>query len=42
MKGYKNLDNKHESLRMETIEMLVKKYPNNQELGKKIREFINR
>lgn len=41
MKDYKNLDNKHESLRIETIEMLVRKYPNDQELGKRVREFIN-
>ena len=41
MKDYKNLDNKHESLRIETIKMLVRKYPNDQELGKRVREFIN-
>lgn len=32
---------KHESLRMEVIEMFVKKYPNDADLGKAIREFIN-
>jgi hypothetical protein len=31
---------KHETLRMEVIESLVKKYPNDSELGKKVREFV--
>jgi hypothetical protein len=31
---------KHESLRMEVIEMLVKKYPNDHELGSKVRKFV--
>ena len=40
MKDYKDSAGKHESLRIETIEMLVRKYSNDQELGKKVREFI--
>jgi hypothetical protein len=32
---------KHETLRMEVIESLVKKYPNDSELGKKVREFVS-
>ncbi len=32
---------KHDSLRMEVIEFLVKKYPNDSELGKVVREFVN-
>jgi len=40
-----NLDNekikeKHESLRMEVIEALVKEYPNDFDLGAKVREFV--
>jgi hypothetical protein len=35
------LKEKHETLRMEVIEALVKKYPNDIELGKAIREFID-
>lgn len=35
------LKEKHETLRMEVIEALVKKYPNDMDLGKAIREFIN-
>ena len=31
----------HETLRMEVIEMLVKKHPNDADLGNAIREFIN-
>jgi hypothetical protein len=31
---------KHDSLRMEVIEKLVKKYPNDSDLGAKVREFI--
>jgi len=38
---YVYLKEKHETLRMEVIEALVKKYPNDMELGKAIREFIN-
>ena len=43
---YTDLENihikeKHETLRMEVIEALVKKYPNDIELGKAIREFID-
>ena len=34
------INSKHEALRMEVIEMLVQKYPNDQELGKAVREFI--
>jgi hypothetical protein len=30
----------HESLRMETIELLVKSYPNDYDLGAKVREFV--
>lgn len=32
---------KHESLRMEVIEMLVKEYSNDTELGEQIRKFVN-
>jgi len=32
---------KHETLRMEVIETLVKKYPNDAELGKAVRNFVN-
>lgn len=32
---------KHESLRMEVIELLVKKYPNDTELGSQVRKFVN-
>lgn len=43
---YTDLENihikeKYETLRMEVIEALVKKYPNDMELGKAIRKFIN-
>jgi methyl coenzyme M reductase subunit D len=31
---------KHESLRMEVIEELVKRYPNDFDLGAKVREFV--
>jgi hypothetical protein len=31
---------KHEALRMETIEFLVKKYTDDKELGEKIRKFV--
>ena len=32
---------KHESLRMEVIEMLVKEYPNDTKLGEEVRKFVN-
>ena len=32
---------KHESLRMEVIEMLVKEYSNDTELGEQVRKFVN-
>lgn len=32
---------KHETLRMEVIETLVKEYPNDSDLGAKIREFVS-
>jgi len=32
---------KHEILRIEVIEMFVKKYSNDADLGKVVREFIN-
>jgi len=43
---YTDLENqiikeKHETLRMEVIEMLVKKYPNDTDLGQAVREFTN-
>jgi hypothetical protein len=43
---YTDLENqhirdKHESLRMEVIEMLVKKYSNDSELGEAVRKFVN-
>jgi hypothetical protein len=31
---------KHESLRMEMIEMLVKNYTNDQDLGREVRRFV--
>jgi hypothetical protein len=31
---------KHESLRMEMIEMLVKNYVNDQDLGREVRRFV--
>jgi hypothetical protein len=31
---------KHESLRMEVIELLVKEYSDNTKLGKAVREFV--
>ena len=34
------LEAKHEALRMMTVEMFVKKYPNNMELGAAVREFV--
>lgn len=34
------LEAKHESLRMMAVEMFVKKYSNNMELGAAIREFV--
>jgi len=34
------LEAKHEALRMMTVEMFVKKYSNNMELGAVIREFV--
>jgi len=33
------LKNKHRDLRMEVIEMLVKKYPNDYDLGAAVRKF---
>jgi hypothetical protein len=43
---YTDLENqydkeKHETLRMEIIEILVKQHPNDTDLGKAIRQFIN-
>jgi len=35
------LEAKHEALRMMTVEMFVKKYSNNMELGAAIREFVS-
>ena len=35
------LNKKHESLRMEVIEVLVKQHTNDSELGKAIRYFVN-
>jgi hypothetical protein len=35
------LNEKHETLRMEVIEYLVKQYINDSELGKAIRYFVN-
>ena len=35
------LKEKHEALRMEVIELLVKKYPNDADLGRAVREFTN-
>jgi hypothetical protein len=35
-----DLEQKHESLRFEVIEMLVKKYPNDYDLGAAVREFV--
>jgi hypothetical protein len=32
---------KHETLRMEVIEALVKEFPNDSDLGAKIREFVS-
>ena len=32
---------KHETLRMEVIEMLVKKHSNDQDLGEAVRKFVN-
>ena len=42
---YTDLENqiikeKHEALRIEVIEMLVQKYPNDADLGKAVREFV--
>lgn len=38
---FQDIKEKHETLRMEVIEMFVKKYPNDFDLGKAIREFVN-
>ena len=38
---YQFLKEKHETLRMEFIEMLVKKYPNDTDLGNEVRKFVN-
>ena len=35
------LEAKHEALRMMTVEMFVKKYSNNMELGAAVREFVS-
>lgn len=42
---YTDLENeyykeKHETLRMEVIKMLIEQYPNDADLGKAIREFV--
>jgi hypothetical protein len=37
----KILETKHEALRMMTVEMFVKKYPNNMDLGEAVREFVS-
>ena len=37
----KFLEAKHEAKRMMTVEMFVKKYPNNMELGAAVREFVS-
>lgn len=39
--GNEKLKEKHESLRMEVIEMLVKEYSNDTELGGQVRKFVN-
>ena len=44
--NYTDLENqwineKHEALRMEVIEMLVKQYPNDYDLGEAVRKFVN-
>jgi len=36
----KEINNKHEALRMEVIEMLVKKYSNDFDLGQAVRTFV--
>ena len=35
------INEKHEALRMEVIEMLVKQYPNDYDLGEAVRKFVN-
>jgi len=35
-----SIKEKHESLRMEVIEELVKRYPNDFDLGAKVRELV--
>ncbi len=37
---YEHIKQKHQSLRIEVIEMLVKQYSDDAELGKRVREFI--
>lgn len=37
----REINNKHEALRMEVIESLVKIYSNDIDLGKAVREFVN-
>lgn len=32
---------KHETIRMEVIEMMVMKYSNDQDLGEAVRKFVN-
>lgn len=36
-----DLNTQHEVLRMEVIEMLVKKYPNDYDLGQAVRSFVS-
>lgn len=36
-----HIKEKHETLRMEVIEMLVKEYSNDQDLGEAVRKFVN-
>ncbi len=38
---YERIKEKHDSLRMETIELLVKKFSNDAELGEEVRKFVN-
>jgi hypothetical protein len=38
---YERIKEKHDSLRMEVIEMLVKKFSNDSELGEEVRKFVN-
>ena len=36
------IKDRHESLRMETVEFLVQKYHNDMELGRAVRDFVNK